>query len=50
MPCLLVIEDERKVLRALQRGLENEGYEVTAAANGEMGFHLALSQIGRAHV
>ena len=32
MPCLLVIEDERKVLRALQRGLglENEGYQVIA--------------------
>ncbi len=44
MPCLLVIEDERKVLRALQRGLENEGYEVTAAANGELGFRLALSR------
>ena len=43
MPCLLVIEDEPKVLRALQRGLENEGYELTAAANGELGFRLALS-------
>jgi DNA-binding response OmpR family regulator len=39
-----VIEDERKVLRALQRGLENEGYEVTAAGNGEIGFRLALKQ------
>ena len=39
---VLVIEDERKVLRALERGLENEGYQVIAAANGETGFRLAL--------
>ena len=44
MPCLLVIEDERKVLRALQRGLENEGYQVIAAANGDVGYRLALSR------
>ena len=44
MPCLLVIEDERKVLRALQRGLENEGYQVVASANGDTGFRLALSR------
>jgi len=44
VPCLLVIEDERKVLRALQRGLENEGYQVVAAANGETGFRLALGR------
>jgi DNA-binding response OmpR family regulator len=39
----LVIEDERKILRALERGLENEGYEVMAVANGEMGYQLAQS-------
>ena len=44
MPTLLVIEDERKVLRALQRGLENEGYQVTTAANGDTGFRLALDR------
>lgn len=43
MPRLLVIEDERKILRALERGLENEGYEVMAVANGEMGYRLAQS-------
>src|SRR6266481_2073768 len=43
MPRLLVIEDERKILRALERGLENEGYEVMAVANGEMGYQLAQS-------
>jgi two-component system, OmpR family, copper resistance phosphate regulon response regulator CusR len=44
VPTLLVIEDERKVLRALQRGLENEGYQVIAAANGDTGFRLALDR------
>jgi two-component system copper resistance phosphate regulon response regulator CusR len=32
---LLVVEDERKLLRSLQRGLEAEGYEVLGAANGD---------------
>ncbi len=44
MPCLLVIEDERKVLRGLQRGLADEGYEVVAASTGDVGYHLALSR------
>jgi DNA-binding response OmpR family regulator len=38
---ILVIEDERKVARALREGLEVEGYEVSAAADGEEGFQLA---------
>jgi DNA-binding response OmpR family regulator len=32
---MLVVEDERKLLRGLQRGLEAEGYEVVAATSGE---------------
>ncbi len=44
MPRILVVEDERKVLRGLQRGLEQEGYEVVAAANGDTGSELALTQ------
>jgi DNA-binding response OmpR family regulator len=44
MPRILVVEDERKVLRGLQRGLEQEGYEVVAAANGDAGSELALTQ------
>jgi len=44
VPTLLVIEDERKVLRALERGLQNEAYQVIAAANGDTGFQLALSR------
>jgi two-component system, OmpR family, copper resistance phosphate regulon response regulator CusR len=34
VPRLLVVEDERKLLRALRAGLEAEGYEVEAAATG----------------
>jgi len=44
VPSLLVIEDERKVLRALVRGLEDEGYEVQGADNGEAGFQQATSR------
>jgi DNA-binding response OmpR family regulator len=38
---ILVIEDEKKVASALREGLEVEGYEVSAAADGEEGFQLA---------
>lgn len=32
---VLVVEDERKLLRGLQRGLEADGYEVVAVTTGE---------------
>src|SRR5262249_52480742 len=32
---LLVVEDERKLLRSLQRGLEAEGFGVVTASDGE---------------
>jgi DNA-binding response OmpR family regulator len=35
VPRLLVVEDERKLLRTLQRGLEAEGYEIATAASGD---------------
>ena len=38
---ILVVEDENKVARALQEGLEAEGYEVSIAGDGEEGFRLA---------
>jgi DNA-binding response OmpR family regulator len=41
---VLVVEDERKVRRSLERGLQEEGYEVTVAASGEEGFQLATTQ------
>jgi DNA-binding response OmpR family regulator len=40
----LVVEDERKVLRSLERGLETEGYEVVTAASGEAGYELAMAR------
>jgi two-component system, OmpR family, copper resistance phosphate regulon response regulator CusR len=44
VPRVLVIEDERKVLRSLERGLRDEGYEVVGASNGEIGYQQALNQ------
>ena len=44
MPRVLVIEDERKVLRSLERGLQAEGYEVITAATGDEGFKLATTK------
>ena len=43
-PRVLVIEDDRKVLRGLERGLSAEGYEVAVADNGDAGHHLATTQ------
>ena len=39
MASLLVIEDERKVLSGLQRGLSDEGYEAFGASAGDTGSH-----------
>jgi DNA-binding response OmpR family regulator len=44
MPRLLLVEDERKVLRNLERGLQSEGYDVTTASNGETGLELAKTE------
>ena len=41
---ILVIEDEAKVARALQAGLQEERYEVVVAASGEEGFFLVSSE------
>jgi DNA-binding response OmpR family regulator len=41
---ILVVEDERKVARALESGLQAEGYEVALAETGEEGFFLANAQ------
>jgi DNA-binding response OmpR family regulator len=43
MPRVLVVEDERKVLRSLERGLQAEGYEVVTAATGSEGLRLATA-------
>jgi two-component system, OmpR family, copper resistance phosphate regulon response regulator CusR len=44
VPRVLVVEDERKVLRGLQQGLQAEGYEVVAVGTGEEGYDQALAQ------
>jgi two-component system, OmpR family, copper resistance phosphate regulon response regulator CusR len=41
---ILVIEDERKIAKALKEGLEAESWSVEVARNGEEGFFLANSQ------
>jgi two-component system copper resistance phosphate regulon response regulator CusR len=44
MARLLVIEDRKKLLNSLRRGLEEEGYEVVAAATGEQGYYAATTE------
>src|SRR5262245_3177444 len=44
MAHVLVVDDERKVLRSLRTGLEHEGYEVTSADNGDEACRLSLAQ------
>ena len=44
MPRVLVIEDESRILRSLEKGLQAAGFEVEAAATGEEGSRLATSQ------
>jgi len=41
---ILVVEDEKKVAKALQEGLEAEGYAVTIAGDGELGFEFVGRQ------
>jgi len=44
MPRILLVEDEDKLRRALQRGLTDEGYEVTAVEDGEIGLAFAVEE------
>src|SRR5579863_5417803 len=44
MQRVLIIEDEKKLLSSLQRGLAQQGYEATTAATGEEGFYLATTR------
>jgi two-component system copper resistance phosphate regulon response regulator CusR len=44
MPRLLVVEDQKKLLSSLRSGLEEEGYEVVVAANGEQGYYAATTE------
>ena len=42
---LLVVEDEKKVASFIRKGLEEEGYAVDVAVDGESGLELALDQV-----
>lgn len=44
MPQLLIVEDQKKLLSSLQRGLEEKGYEVITAATGEQGYYAATTE------
>ena len=44
MARVLVIEDQKRHLDSLQRGLEAEGYEVDVASTGEEGLALAIKE------
>jgi len=41
---ILIVEDETKVARALQEGLEREEYDVVVARTGEEGFYLVSAE------
>lgn len=42
---LLVVEDEKKVASFIKKGLEEEGYAVDIAADGESGLQMALDRV-----
>ena len=42
---VLVVEDEKKVARALREGLEAEHYDVRVASSGEEGFFLVNNEM-----
>ena len=44
MARVLVVEDQKKHLESLRRGLEAEGYEVVTASTGEEGFGAATTR------
>jgi DNA-binding response OmpR family regulator len=44
MPRLLIVEDQKKLLSSLRRGLEERGYEVITAATGEQGYYSATTE------
>src|SRR5262249_11002301 len=44
MPRLLVIENQRKLQKSLERGLSEEGYEVVSALTGEEGYFFATTE------
>ncbi len=43
MACVLIVEDQKKLLHSLKQGLEEEGYDVIVATTGEEGYYLATT-------
>ncbi|MBI3838816.1 MAG: response regulator transcription factor [Planctomycetia bacterium] len=43
MARVLIVEDQKKLLASLQRGLQEEGYEVISAVTGEEGYYQATT-------
>jgi DNA-binding response OmpR family regulator len=41
---ILLVEDEAGIVQFLQQGLEEEGYEITSASDGEKGLELLLNE------
>ncbi|MCC9070052.1 response regulator transcription factor [Flavobacterium sp. F-65] len=41
---ILIVEDEAGIVQFLKQGLEEEGYEITAASDGLIGFELSQKQ------
>jgi DNA-binding response OmpR family regulator len=44
MPRVLIVEDQKRLLNNLQRGLEEKGYEVVTATTGEQGYYAATTE------
>jgi DNA-binding response OmpR family regulator len=44
MPRVLIVEDQKRLLNNLQRGLEEKGYEVITATSGEQGYYVATTE------
>lgn len=44
METILVVEDDRSILRGLEKNLAYEGYKVLVAADGEKGLELAVNK------
>ena len=44
MARVLIVEDQKKLLQSLKRGLEEAGYEVATAMSGEEGYYVATTR------
>lgn len=44
MPQILIVEDRKRLVESLRQGLEEEGFNITAALTGEEGYYLATTQ------